>query len=132
MEIGTAVRALSALGHEGRLTAFRLLLDAGPEGLPAGEIARRTGALQNTSSSNLNVLSAAGLVTSRRDGRSIIYSVAHAHFGELMEYLVRDCCGGRPDLCAPFFAQLLAACSAGGAYEDREINAGREPADKCG
>lgn len=132
MESRSAAKSLAALGHEGRLHAFRLLVEAGPEGLAAGEIARQTGALQNTSSSNLNVLASCGLVTSRRDGRSIIYAVAHSHFGELLEYLVQDCCGGRPDLCAPFFAQLLAACSAGGAYEDREINAGREPADKCG
>src|SRR5690242_7947025 len=126
MESGTAARSLAALGHEGRLLAFRLLVSVGPEGLPAGEIARRTGAVQNTSSSNLNVLAGAGLVTSRREGRSIIYSVAHAHFGELLEYLVQDCCGGRPDLCAPFFAGLLEACSAGGSYADRARNTSRE------
>lgn len=131
MESGTAARSLAALGHEGRLLAFRLLVEAGPEGMPAGEIARRTGALQNTSSSNLNVLSQCGLVTSRRDGRSIIYSVAHEQLGELLEYLVRDCCGGRPDLCAPFFARLLDACSAGGPYEGREIDKIRENSDDC-
>jgi DNA-binding transcriptional ArsR family regulator len=122
---------LSALGHEGRLMAFRLLVEAGPEGLPAGEIARRTGALQNTSSSNLNILAAAGLIGSRRDGRSIIYSVSRDRFGELLEFLVQDCCGGRPDLCAPFFAQLLQSCSAGGAYETREINTNRQDDGCC-
>jgi ArsR family transcriptional regulator len=122
MESGTAARSLAALGHEGRLLAFRLLVEAGPDGLAAGEIARRTGAVQNTSSSNLNVLAGAGLVTSRREGRSIIYAVAHARLGELLEYLVQDCCGGRPDLCAPFFAGLLEACSAGGPYAGREVN----------
>lgn len=132
MEIADAVRALSALGHEGRLSAFRLLVEAGPEGLPAGEIARRTGALQNTSSSNLNVLNAAGLVTSRREGRSIIYCIAHGPFGELMEYLVQDCCGARPDLCAPFFARLLESCSAGGPYEGRDVFANQEESsDRC-
>jgi len=114
MEPGTVARSLAALGHEGRLLAFRLLVEAGPEGLPAGEIARRTGALQNTSSSNLNVLASCGLITSRRDGRSIIYSVSHDQFGDLLAFLVQDCCGGRPDLCAPFFTRLLDACSAGG------------------
>jgi DNA-binding transcriptional ArsR family regulator len=131
MEIGTAVRSLAALGHEGRLLAFRLLVEAGPQGLAAGEIARRTGALQNTSSSNLNVLAATGLITSHREGRSVIYSVAHDQFGELLEYLVQDCCGGRPDLCAPFFARLLDACSAGGPYDVRAINAARDAEDCC-
>jgi ArsR family transcriptional regulator len=131
MEAGTAARSLAALGHEGRLSAFRLLVEAGPEGLAAGEIARRTGALQNTSSSNLNILASCGLIASRRDGRSIIYSVSHQQFGELLEFLVQDCCGGRPDLCAPFFAQLLAACSAGGAFEDREISKTRETSNDC-
>lgn len=131
MEAGAAARSLAALGHEGRLHAFRLLVEAGPDGLPAGEIARRTGALQNTSSSNLSVLAQSGLIVSRRDGRSIIYSVSHAHFGELMEFLVQDCCGGRPDLCAPFFAKLLASASAGGPYEAREVNTNREDSDTC-
>ncbi|MBL8554368.1 MAG: helix-turn-helix transcriptional regulator [Phenylobacterium sp.] len=131
MEAPKAAKSLAALGHEGRLMAFRLLVEAGPGGLPAGEIARRTGVLQNTSSSNLNVLAAAGLVASRRDGRSIIYSVSHEHFGELMEYLVQDCCGGRPDLCAPFFARLLESCSAGGPYEGRGLGADRNNGDCC-
>ena len=129
MDAGTAVKSLSALGHEGRLQAFRLLVEAGPMGLPAGEVARRTGALQNTSSSNLNVLAATGLITSRRQGRSVIYTVSHDQFGALLEFLVQDCCGGRPDLCAPFFAKLAAACSAGGPYELREINTDRQ--DDC-
>lgn len=129
MHIAQAVKGLAALGHEGRLHAFRLLVEAGPGGLPAGEIARRTGQLQNTSSSNLNVLAQCGLITSRREGRSIIYSVAHNQFGELLEYLVQDCCGARPDLCAPFFAGLLQAASAGGPYEGREVNTNREPED---
>lgn len=124
MEPGVAAKSLAALGHEGRLLAFRLLVEAGPEGLPAGEIARRTGALQNTSSSSLNILASCGLVASRREGRSIIYSVSHAQIGELLEFLVRDCCGGRPDLCAPLFAGLLEACNAGGPYQDREIDKG--------
>ncbi|ODT86958.1 helix-turn-helix transcriptional regulator [Phenylobacterium sp. SCN 70-31] len=131
MESDKAARTLASLGHEGRLLAFRLLVEAGPEGLPAGEVARRTEQLQNTSSSHLNVLMNAGLVTARREGRSIIYSVAYAHFGELMEFLVHDCCGGRPDLCAPFFAGLLTACSAGGSYDSREVNSDRDGSSGC-
>jgi DNA-binding transcriptional ArsR family regulator len=131
MEAGIAARSLAALGHEGRLLAFRLLVEAGPEGLPAGEIARRTGTLQNTSSSNLSILAATGLIRSRREGRSIIYSVAHDHFGELLEYLVQDCCGARPDLCAPFFARLLDSCSAGGPYAVRDVNVNRQEPGDC-
>jgi ArsR family transcriptional regulator len=125
MESGGAAKSLAALGHEGRLLAFRLLVEAGPEGLPAGEIARRMGALQNTSSSNLNILAACGLVTSRRDGRSVIYSVAQAQFGELLEFLVHNCCG-HPDLRASFFAGLLEVRGVGG------INQTREASGDCG
>ena len=131
MDIAQAVKGLAALGHEGRLMAFRLLAQAGTAGLPAGEVARRTGALQNTSSSNLNVLSQCGLIKSRREGRSIIYSVAHDRFGELLEYLAHDCCGGRPDLCAPFLAGLLEAASAGEADQVREVNGHRGSEDGC-
>ena len=126
MDNGVAAKSLAALGHEGRLAAFRLLLEAGPEGLPAGEIARRTGMLQNTSSSNLSILASCGLIVPRRDGRSIIYAVAQDHFGELLEYLVQDCCAGPADLYAPFFARLLKASGDGGAYEDRAVNSKRE------
>ncbi|MBX3482424.1 helix-turn-helix transcriptional regulator [Phenylobacterium sp.] len=129
MDAETAAKSFAALGHEGRLLAFRLLVEAGPQGLPAGEVARRTGALQNTSSSNLGILASTGLIRSHREGRSIIYSVAHGRFGELLEYLVQDCCGGRPELCAPFFAKLLEACSAGGDDEGREI--GKDRPDGC-
>lgn len=126
METGKAAKALAALGHEGRLAAFRLILEAGSTGLPAGEVARRTGSLQNTSSSNLNVLASAGLIASRRDGRSIIYSVSYACFGELLEYLIQDFCGKQPDLFAPFFENLLEACRAGGPGAEHEVNTNGE------
>lgn len=126
MEPGNAARLLAALGHEGRLAAFQLLVAAGPEGLAAGEVARRTGALQNTSSSNLNVLASCGLIESRRAGRSIIYSVAHTQFGDLLTFLAQDCCDGRPDLYAPVFERLLAACAAAGSGDDREIGRARQ------
>ena len=101
MEPTSAVTALSALAHEGRLEIFRLLVRAGGEGLAAGEIARATGVLPNTLSSNLGILSVAGLVTSRRDGRSIIYAAAYDRMRELLAFLVEDCCGGRAEVCAP-------------------------------
>ena len=67
---------------------------AGPEGMAAGEIARATGSLANTLSANLNVLAGAGLVSSRRDGRSIIYAAGYDRMRELLAFLMEDCCGG--------------------------------------
>jgi ArsR family transcriptional regulator len=101
MESKVAVASLSALGHEGRLAIFRLLVKAGPAGLAAGEIARRLDSLPNTLSANLNVLSHAGLIGSRRDGRSIIYAADFAAMSGLLGFLMEDCCNGAPEICAP-------------------------------
>lgn len=95
-----AVAALSALAHEGRLTVFRMLVQKGPEGIPAGEIARRMGIAPNTLSSNLTILIHAGLIENRREGRSIIYSAKYENMTALLEYLMQDCCGGSPEICA--------------------------------
>ena len=95
-----AVAALSALAHPGRLEVFRRLVAAGPQGLAAGEIARTTGSLPNTLSSNLSILTAAGLTQSRREGRSIVYSADFGAMRGLPAYLMEDCCGGRPEICA--------------------------------
>jgi len=113
METQTAVSALSALAHTGRLEVFRLLVKAGPDGMAAGDIARATGSLANTLSANLNVLAGAGLVSSRREGRSIIYSAGYDRMRDLMAFLVRDCCGGNAEICAPLVAIAeRAACCA--------------------
>lgn len=101
MESTPAVAALSALAHEGRISIFRLLVRAGQGGMAAGDIARATGALPNTLSSNLNILSGAGLVTSRRKGRSIIYAAAYGQMRDLLAFLMEDCCAGSPEVCAP-------------------------------
>ena len=100
MESTPAVAALSALAHEGRISIFRLLVQAGQGGMAAGDIARATGALPNTLSSNLNILSGAGLVTSRRKGRSIIYAAAYGQMRDLLAFLMEDCCAGSPEVCA--------------------------------
>lgn len=105
----SAVESLSALAHEGRLKVFRLLVTAGPEGLAAGEIARRVGMPPNTLSSHLALLSHAGLAQSRRDGRSIIYSARFDRMGELMAFLAEDCCGGAAEVCAPVTAAAARA-----------------------
>jgi DNA-binding transcriptional ArsR family regulator len=113
METPSAVTALSALAHPGRLEVFRLLVRAGPEGIAAGEIARATGSLANTMSTNLNVLAGAGLVTSRRDGRSIIYAAAFGRMRELLAFLMEDCCAGNAEICAPLaaIAERAACCA---------------------
>lgn len=111
MESPVAVTALSALAHSGRLEVFRLLVRAGPEGMAAGDIARATDSLANTLSANLNILAAAGLVAARRDGRSIIYSAGYGQMRELLAFLMEDCCGGAPEICAPLAAVVAqAAC----------------------
>jgi ArsR family transcriptional regulator len=101
MESMLAVRRLSAIAQEARLEVFRLLVKAGPDGRAAGDIARALGVPANTLSAQLLVLSNAGLVRPRRDGRSIIYAVDFAAMGELLVFLTEDCCRGRPEICAP-------------------------------
>jgi ArsR family transcriptional regulator len=114
METTSAVPALSALAHEGRLEVFRLLIRAGADGMAAGEIARATGVLPNTLSSNLNILSGAGLVVSQRHGRSIVYTAAFDRMRDLLAFLVEDCCGGKPEICAPLAVAASRACDAEG------------------
>ena len=106
MESKTATSALSALAHEGRLGAFCLLVRAGPAGLAAGEIARRLKVPPNSLSSNLGILSQAGLISSRREGRSIIYSAHYGAMAALLGFLVEDCCEGAAEVCAPLYAAL--------------------------
>ena len=101
MESFVAVSMLSALGHQGRLAIFRLLVKAGPDGIAAGEIARTLNVPPNSLSANLNILSRAGLIASRRDGRSIIYSADYIAMSGMLGFLMEDCCDGAPEVCAP-------------------------------
>ena len=101
MEHESAARAFTMLGHPGRLAVFRLLVKAGAEGLPAGRIAEATGTLNNTLSTNLNILTQAGLARSRRDGRQIIYTADYEAMRGLLTFLVEDCCQGEPAICGP-------------------------------
>jgi DNA-binding transcriptional ArsR family regulator len=107
MLIPVAVEALSALAHASRLAVFRLLVRAGPDGLPAGAIAREVGTLPNTLSSHLTILAHAGLIRSRREGRSILYSADYDGMRTLLGFLMEDCCGGRPEICAPLGAEEM-------------------------
>jgi DNA-binding transcriptional ArsR family regulator len=111
MESDLAVKRLAALAQDSRLAVFRLLVRAGREGVAAGEIARTLEITPNTLSAQLNVLANAGLVASRREGRSIIYSAAYDAMSDLLLYLMEDCCQGRPEICAPLGqAASRAAC----------------------
>lgn len=115
MESQVAVNALAALAHPGRLEIFRVLVQAGPEGMAAGEVAKATGSRANTLSTNLGILSAAGLASSRREGRSIIYAAGYDRMRELLAFLMEDCCGGKAEICAPLAAVASRACAAEGA-----------------
>ena len=94
-----AIDALSALAHETRLNVFRLLVEAGPEGLAAGTISERLDLPPATLSFHLAHLARAGLAVARQDGRFVIYSANFQSTNELVGYLTENCCGGRS--CAP-------------------------------
>ena len=106
MDVELALEALSALSHETRLWAFRLLVQAGPEGLPAGEIAEALGSRQNTMSSHLKILTAAELIESQRVGRSIVYKADYKTVRELVLFLMEDCCAGNNAVCRPVAESL--------------------------
>ena len=99
MKIKQAVIALTALAQESRLKVFRLLVPAGVTGLPAGEIADRLGIPAATLTFHLKELVHADLIESRREGRSIIYSLKISGMRDLLVFLTHDCCKGEPALC---------------------------------
>ncbi|AZN73056.1 transcriptional regulator [Georhizobium profundi] len=110
MDKSSALVALAALGQETRLDVFRLLVRAGAEGLPAGEIAARLGAVQNTLSAHLKILDHAGLVTAERQGRSILYRADFTGVRDLLAFLMEDCCAGSPELCQPVIEAITCHC----------------------
>ena len=99
MEKLEAVAALAALAQDTRLDVFRLLVRAGPEGLPAGRIGERLGLPSATLSFHLNQLRHAGLVTFQREGRSLIYAAEYAAMNALLAYLTENCCRGDASGC---------------------------------
>jgi ArsR family transcriptional regulator len=111
MEADSAIKRLSALAQDARLQLFRLLVKAGPDGMAAGDIARHLEIPANTLSAQLLILANAELVKARRDGRSIIYRANFEAMTDLLVYLTQDCCGGRPEVCAPL-AQIASQCCA--------------------
>ena len=110
MDNTEAIAALAALAQSTRLDAFRLLVAREPEGVPAGELARLVEVPQNTMSAHLAVLSRARLIVGERHSRSIVYRADLERFREVALYLIKDCCGGRADLCAPLIADLAPCC----------------------
>lgn len=130
MDETRALAAFTALSQETRLRIVRLLVTAGPDGLAAGTIGEAMGASSSRISFHLSHLEHSGLVRSRRDGRSIIYTAAYPALSDLIAFLMRDCCQARPEVCTPAVAALAAHPADGhgrrGGAAD-EVDARRDP-----
>jgi ArsR family transcriptional regulator len=112
MESIQAIDVFAALAQGTRLDTFRLLMEYEPDGLAAGEIARRLEVPQNTMSTHLAILTRAGLIQAERHSRSIVYRAVVDRVREITSFLVQDCCRGRPELCEPLVAELTPCCTA--------------------
>jgi ArsR family transcriptional regulator len=110
MKLTNAMRVLEALAQETRLSIFRALVQAGPEGLSAGAIAESVGAPASTLSFHLKGLAAAGLVKPRQEGRFIYYAANYAEMSELIAFLTEKCCQGMPATQVARIGQAVAAC----------------------
>ena len=110
MDERQALAAFAALGQEHRLRIVRALVTAGPDGLAAGALAEAVGVGATNLSFHLKELARAGLVLSRREGRSIRYRAAFPGLSELIRFLMRDCCQGRPEVCVPALAEPSVCC----------------------
>lgn len=106
MDETTAIEGLSALAQPTRLSVFRHLVRKHPAPVAAGDLARAFGTPHNTMSTHLSVLTRAGLVTVRRESRSMLYDADLDGFRSLVAFLTRDCCCGRPEICAPILESL--------------------------
>lgn len=110
MEKENAIETFSALAQPSRMDAFKLIVMHEPEGIAAGEIAHILDVPQNTMSTHLAILSRAGLITSERQSRSIIYKAKFENLRAAINYLLNDCCAGHPDICAPLIADIVPCC----------------------
>ena len=111
MDSEQIILAMAALAQPTRLEAFRLMVKREPDGLPAGEISDALAVPHNTLSAHLSILTRARLVTSERRSRSIVYRSNLAEFRDVALFLLRDCCGGRPEVCEPVVQTLQSCCS---------------------
>lgn len=105
-----ALDAFAALSQHTRLQMVRALVVAGPDGLAAGTIGETVGASSSSASFHLSNLERAGLIQSRREARSIVYSANYQGLAALVEFLMMDCCQGHPDVCAPAEKGTACAC----------------------
>ncbi|AWB22284.1 transcriptional regulator [Methylobacterium currus] len=110
MDERQALLAFAALAQETRLRLLRHLVTAGPEGVAAGTLASEAGVSASNVSFHLKELEQAGLVASRREGRSIIYKAAYPALSGLIAFLLKDCCQGRPEVCTPAVTALTSGC----------------------
>ena len=110
MDNTEVIAALATLAQTTRLDTFKLLVAREPDGVPVGELARLIEVPQNTMSAHLAILSRTGLIIGERHSRSIIYRANLERFRDVTLYLLKDCCGGRSDLCAPLIAELTPCC----------------------
>jgi arsenate reductase len=125
METTEAALAFSALGQETRLDLLRVLLDTGPNGMPAGAVAEALGVPPSTLSFHLRALEQCGLIRPTRRGRSLVYAAQVARLRGLLAFLAEACCGGRPDRCGDL-AALLGRDAPGG--EDHPMTDPAQPA----
>ncbi|HEV3176714.1 MAG TPA: metalloregulator ArsR/SmtB family transcription factor [Stellaceae bacterium] len=117
MDTGSAISSLSALAQETRLAIFRMLVEAGAEGLAAGVIAERLAIPASSLSFHLTELHRAGLVAQRRESRSLIYSANYRAMSALVGYLTENCCGGNPAACAPLMSERRQPQARGAPHE---------------
>jgi ArsR family transcriptional regulator len=110
MDKSRTIAAMAALAQPTRLDTFKLLVSREPAGVPAGELARLIDVPQNTMSAHLAVLSRAGLIIGERHSRSIIYRADLTGIRDVISFLLKDCCGGRAELCQPLIDDLAPCC----------------------
>ena len=104
------ITALTALAQTTRLQAFKLLVTHEPNGLASGELARQLEVPHNTMWTHLAILTRTGLISGERQSRTITYRANISRFRDIALYLLRDCCGGRPDACVPLMSDLIPCC----------------------
>lgn len=110
MDTTETINALAALAQPTRLSIFRMLVAAAPDGVPAGEIARAHDVPHNTASAHLAILTRAGLLAASREGRVIRYAANLDAVRSLVVFLLKDCCQGRSELCAPILESIAPCC----------------------
>ena len=131
MDTDHALSAFAALSQPTRLDVFRLLVAHEPQGLAAGEIARRLDVPHNTLSTHFGILARAGLIVAERQSRLIIYRAQLEAVRHLASFILKDCCGGRSEICAPLIADLQPCCPAGAHPADAYAAQGNSTKEAC-